>query len=85
MEKQKRVNAKVAPIANPISMLRKIDAFSKSWYETGTGLIVVMAPVLLGWWAQKAKSTSICIVSDEAPTDMLIACSTTGKFNPLSA
>jgi hypothetical protein len=85
MEEQKRVNAKAAPIANPTSMLRKIDAFAKSWYGTGTGLIVVMAPVLLGWWAQKAESESICIVSDDATTDMLIACSTTGKFNASSA
>ena len=85
MEEQKRVNAKASPIANPTSMLRKIDSFAKSWYGTGTGLIVVMAPVLLGWWAQKAESESICIVSEEATTDMFIACSTTGKFNASSA
>ena len=87
MEEQKRViggNANSAPIVNPISRLQKIDSFAKSWYGTGAAIVVVLAPVLLGWWAQKVESASICIVSDDATTDMFVACSTTGKFNALS-
>ena len=87
MEEQKRViggNANAAPIVSPISCLQKIDAFAKSWYGTGAAIVVVLAPVLLGWWAQKVESSSICIVSDDATPDMFIACSTTGKFNALS-
>ena len=88
MEEQKRVNggkANAAQITNPNSLLQKLDGFAKSWYGTGAAIVVVMAPVLLGWWAQKVESASICIVSDEASMDMMVACSTTGKFNALSA
>ena len=88
MEEQKRVtgnDASAVPIISPTSGLQKIDAFAKSWYGTGAAIVVVMAPVLMGWWAQKVESASICIVSDEATPDMMAACSTIGKFNPLNA
>ena len=64
--------------------MQKLDAFAKSWYGTGSAIVVIMAPVLLGWWVQKVESEGICIVSDDATTDMLVACSTTGKFNATS-
>lgn len=78
-------NANPARVVGPVQTnLQKIDAFAKSWYGTGAAIIVILAPVLLGWWAQKVEAESICIVSDDATTDMFIACSTTGKFNALS-